>query len=98
MQGVWLPLTQRVSFKTMLQKQNRLQVPKLIRWEYKLDPSEVLVVTVTIVGLLGVRESFWANMQKDGRIAIPKLTVALLKRNEASLEGYALEVTLEPIS
>jgi len=35
-------------------------------------------------------------MQKDGRIAIPKFTLALLKRDEPSLEGYAMEVTLEP--
>lgn len=91
-----LPLSTTVSFKTRLQKQNRLQVPKLIRWQYKLEPSETLNVTVTIVGLLGVRGSFLAKVQKDGRIAIPKLTLALLKRNEPNLEGYVLEVTLEP--
>ena len=90
-----MPLTKRVSFKAMLQKQNRLQVPKLIRWEYKMDPSEVLVVTVTVVGSFS-SESFLAKMQKDGRIAIPKLTVELLKSNETSLEGYAIEVTLKP--
>src|SRR5208337_1033110 len=93
-----LPLSQRVSFKTMLQKQNRLQVPKLVRWQYKLEPSEVLKVTVTIAGLLGVsvRESFLARMYKSGRIRIPDLTLALLKRDEPSLEGRAIEVTLEP--
>jgi hypothetical protein len=61
-----------------------------------LESSDVFKVTVTIVGLLGVRESFLAKMQKDGRIGIPKLTLALLKRDEPSLEGYAMEVTLEP--
>jgi hypothetical protein len=91
-----LPLTQRVSFKTVLQKQSRLQVPKLVRWEYKLESFEVLKVTVTIVGLLGVRESFLAKMQKSGRIRIPDLTMALLKRDQPSLEGYVMEVTLEP--
>jgi len=92
-----LPLTQRVSFKTMLQKQNRLQVPRLVRWRFKLEASEVLRVTVTVVGSAGgERESFLARMQKDGRIVIPKFTLALLKRDEPSLEGYAMEVTLEP--
>ena len=91
-----MPLSQRVSFKTVLQKQNRLQVPKLVRWEYKLESSEVLKVTVTIVGFLGVRESFLAKMQKNGRIRIPDLTMALLKRDEPSLEGCVMEVTLEP--
>jgi len=92
-----LPLTQRVSFKAVLQKQNRLQVPKLVRWEYKLKSSEVLKVTVTIhVGLLGVSESFLAKMYKSGRIRIPDLTLTLLKRDEPSLEGHVIEVTLEP--
>jgi hypothetical protein len=91
-----LPLSQRVSFKTVLQKQNRLQVPKLVRWEYKLESSEVLKVTVTIVGFLGVRESFLVKMQKNGRIRIPDLTMALLKRDQPSLEGCVMEVTLEP--
>jgi bifunctional DNA-binding transcriptional regulator/antitoxin component of YhaV-PrlF toxin-antitoxin module len=80
----------------MLQKQNRLQVPKLVRWEYKLEPSEVLKVTVTIVGKLGFRESFIGKMLKDGRLVIPKLTMALLNRDEPSLEGHVMEVTLEP--
>jgi hypothetical protein len=35
-------------------------------------------------------------MLKDGRLVIPKLTMALLKRDEPSLEGYVMEVTLEP--
>ena len=80
----------------MLQTQNRLQIPKLLRWEFKLETSDVLEVTVTIVGVLGVRERFLAKMQRGGRIAIPNLTMALLKRDKPSLEGYAIEVTLEP--
>jgi len=55
-----------------------------------------LKVTVTIVDVLGVRESFLAKMQKDGRIAVPKLTLELLKRDEPILEGCVMEVTLEP--
>jgi hypothetical protein len=34
-------------------------------------------------------------MQNNGCIAIPKFTVALLRHNEPTLEGYAIEVTLE---
>jgi hypothetical protein len=67
-----------------------------VRWQYKLDSSEVLKVTVTIVGTLGIRESFLARMQKHGRIHIPDLTMALLKRDKPSLEGLIMEVTLEP--
>ena len=32
-----MPLTERVKFKTVLQKGNRVQLPKLVRWEYKLN-------------------------------------------------------------
>ena len=91
-----MPLTQRVIFKTMLKKQNRFQVPVSVRREYKLERCEILRVTVSIVNLLGARESFLAKIQKNGCIAIPKFTVALLKRGESRVEGYAIEVTLEP--
>jgi len=91
-----LPLTQSVTFKTMLQKQNRLQVPKLVRWKYRLESSEVLRVTVNIVGVQGDEERFLARMLKDGRIVVPKLTLALLKGDESSVEGQVMEVTLEP--
>ena len=80
----------------MLQKRNRLQIPNLVRCEYKLESSEILKVTVTIVGFLGVRESFLAKMQKNGRTRIPDLTLTLLKQKESSLEGCIIEVTLKP--
>ena len=91
-----MPLNQNVIFKTALQKRGRLQVPKVIRWKYKLEPTDVFRVTVTIVGVLGVRESFLAKMHRNGRLVIPKLTMTLLKRNEPSLEGCVMEVILEP--
>ena len=67
-----------------------------MRWEYKLEVSQTLKVTVTIVGTLGIREGFFAKMYTNGRIRIPDLTMALLKRDKPSLQGYAMEVTLEP--
>lgn len=91
-----LPLTQSVTFKTMLQKQNRLQVPLLVRWKFRLESSEVLRVTVNMAGMWGDEESFLARMLKDGRIVVPKLTLALLKDDESSVEGQVMEVTLEP--
>ena len=94
-----MPLTQIVVFKTKLQKQNRLQVPKLVRWQYKLEPSEIMKVTDYVTALWSSKESFFARMQKNGRIRIPNLAYALLKRNapdKPNLEGYAVEVTLQP--
>jgi hypothetical protein len=60
------------------------------------NTQEATIFEVTIVGLLGVRECFLAKMQKNGRIRIPDLTMALLKRDEPSLEGCVMEVTFEP--
>ena len=91
-----MTLTHRVTFKTVLKKNNLITIPKLIKWQYKLESTEVLKVTVSVVGLMGVRESFLAKMYKKGRILIPQLTVALLKQNAKNLENYALEVWLEP--
>ncbi len=62
-----------------------------------MEPSEVLKVTATPVGWLSTSQSFLAKMYKSGRIRIPDLAVALLKRDdEPTLEGYVFEVTLQP--
>jgi hypothetical protein len=37
-------------------------------------------------------------MQKGGCIVIPKFAVALLKHDKLSLEGHAMEVSLEPVN
>jgi len=73
-----------------------LQVPNVIRWEFKMEKGEALKVTVNVVGLFSNTESYWTKMRKDGRITVPKLVLALLKQKETSLEGYTMEVTLEP--
>jgi hypothetical protein len=96
-----LPLVGAVSFKALLQKGNRVQVPKLVRWEFKLEPTQVLRVTVNVETsrFAGVSESFYARMSRDGRITVPWLALVLLeKRANAgkSLVGYVLEVRIEP--
>ena len=45
--GVGLPLTERVSFQAMLQRGNRLQVPRVVRWRFKLESDQVLKATVS---------------------------------------------------
>jgi hypothetical protein len=94
-----VPLTEPVDFKTRLQMGNRFQLPKLVRWRYKLECDQVLRVKVSVVGSFGGWESFYARMDKSGRIAIPALTRKLLdstKRDEQSLVGSVLEIRLEP--
>jgi len=93
---VKLPLNQSVTFKTLLQKQNRLQIPKLIRLKYKLESSEILKVTVKIYVGYSTSESFFAKMYESGRIRIPDLTITLLKKDKPNLEGYPIEVTIQP--
>jgi len=91
-----MPLDRRVTFTTTLKKNNLLPIPKLVRWQYKLEPSQVLKVTVSVLGAMSVRETYLAKMYKEGRILVPQLTLALLKQNVNNLESHALEGTLEP--
>jgi len=80
----------------VLQRGNRVQIPRLFRWQYKIEPNQVLRVKVGIAGSF-VDERFLARMTKDGRLTIPKLTLKLLQAGEeGSLEGSVLEVTVEP--
>jgi hypothetical protein len=93
-----LPLAGEVSFKTLLQKGNRVQVPRLVRWEFKMEPTQLLRVTVKPEEFYH-SESFYAKMGRDGRIMVPWLVLDLLqKRAEGgeSLTGQVLEVRIAP--
>ena len=46
-----MPLSRRVNFKITLKSRNLLQVPNVIRWEFKMEKGEALKVTVNVVGL-----------------------------------------------
>ena len=83
-------------FKAVLQRGNRVQVPRLLRWQYRMESSQVLSVEVRNMESFGT-EKFLGRMLKDGRLTIPKLTLELLGGGEeSSLVGAVLEVTLEP--
>jgi hypothetical protein len=93
-----LPLTRAVEFKAVLQKGNRFQVPRLVRWEFKLEPDQVLRVRVeSAEGYY--REYFFGRMTRDGRIKVPKITLGLLqdKFDVKSLVGCVLYVQLAPV-
>ena len=91
-----MPLTQRATFKAVLTKNKQLQVPKIVRDQFKLEATKTLKVTVSVVGILGAKETFFTRMYNDGRILVPKVPLSQLRRNEPSIEGFPLEVTLEP--
>ena len=80
----------------MLQKGNRVQVPKVVRWQFKMDTEQVLKVSVTAINVWSGWQTFYAQMDKSGRIIIPKLTWELLRDKEKSLTGYIMEVMVEP--
>jgi len=85
-----------VSFKAVLQRGNRVQIPRLFRWQYRMEACQVLRVDVRIARSFG-GERFLARMTKDGRLTIPRLTLKLLQEGgEESLEGRVVEVTVEP--
>jgi hypothetical protein len=91
-----LPLSELVSFKAVLRRGNRVQVPRLFRWQHRMEPGQVLRVCVSVEGS-GGEERFLASMTEDGRLTNPKLTVKLLQEGtEESLEGSVLGVTVEP--
>lgn len=80
----------------MMQRGNRAQVPKLVRWQFKMEPDQVLKVGVNAINLWTGWQFFYAKMGKDGRITLPKLQRELLRGREQNLTGYVMEVTLEP--
>jgi len=64
------------TFHARVQKQMRVQLPRLLRWKYKLSPGEVMKVRVTTPPIGS--QKFYARLQKGGRITIPKITAELL--------------------
>ena len=92
-----MPLTVKVTFEAVLEKGNRLQIPKLIRQQFKMEQTQVLSVRVSLKRLLGVNNCFYAKMDNKGRILVPKLTLALMANKEnPNLEGCIFGVWLEP--
>ncbi len=91
-----MPLTRKVTFRGILQKSERIQIPKLIINEFKLEPSQVLKVGFTLPDKFKGWQFFYAKMEKAGRIYIQKATLSVWEEERASLPGCIVEVTLEP--
>ncbi len=91
-----MPLTQKVTFKTKLQRGGRLQINRYVRWRFKLESDQYLAVRINIPDVWGSNESFLSRMTKDGRIVVPKLTMACLMSRKGNVDGHLTEVTLEP--
>ena len=91
------PLTRRVSFTTQLQSGPRIQVPKVVRWEFKLEPNQTLKVGLRCLSTRHWTQYFYARMSKDGRIYVPELVLLFFKSKELpDLPHCILEVNLQP--
>jgi bifunctional DNA-binding transcriptional regulator/antitoxin component of YhaV-PrlF toxin-antitoxin module len=88
-------LDKRINFKNVY-RNGRILVPKLYRWQYKIEGSQVLKVGMNLAGDWSNNESFLTKIRKDGYIAIPKAVQSRLKRKDLNLEGRSMDVTLEP--
>ena len=83
-----MPLERKESFIARLQKNNRIQLPVLIRWKYKLDPGEIFHVRVEN----SEWEYFYARLSRDGRLTVPKIVIGKL----GIKPGDIVEVVLLP--
>ena len=91
-----MPLTSKVSFKRILEKGNRVQVPKKIRWQFKLDPNQILKVGFSVPDQFRGWQFFYAKMENAGKIFIPKEILSIWLDEKNNLPGCIVEITLEP--
>ena len=63
-----MPLTEKVTFTGTLQNANTVQIPRLIRWRFKMESGQALKVGVNFLGMHKGWQFFYAKMRKDGRI------------------------------
>ena len=82
-----MPVMKTEHFLARIDAGFRIHIPVLVRWRNRLEPGEILSVTVDHALRF---YSFYARYRKDHRITVPKLVVQHL-----GLEpGMVVEVTL----
>jgi hypothetical protein len=91
-----MPLTEKVVFTTTLERLDKLMIPKVVRWRFKMETDQALKVGINFLELHKGWQFFYSKMRKDGRLSIPKLVLSLFEDEKTSLAGYELEVMIEP--
>ena len=82
-----VPVGVREEFLARVGVLNRVKVPVLVRWRNRLEPGEILTVTVK-AGFPS--HTFYARFRKDYRITVPRLIA-----EDLGLElGDVVKVTL----
>jgi hypothetical protein len=94
--GEVVPLTRKVTFQAKLQKGGMIQVPKLVRWQFKMESDQVLRIGVSAVNLGRGWQFFFGRMTKAGCVRLVKTALSRLQNENESLAGCVFEVTLEP--
>jgi hypothetical protein len=90
-----MPLTTRVSFETVLEKGKNCRIQSRVNGSLKWSKPGLKCRSTPNV--FGESLCFYAKMDKQGQILIPKLTLALMANKEnPNLEGYIFDVWLEP--
>ena len=88
-------LNKKINYKTIL-KSGRILVPELYRWQYKIESSQVLNVSINLTVDWSNKESFLAKIRKDGYITIPKAVQNRLKIKDLNLKSCQMDVVIEP--
>ncbi len=91
-----MPLTEKITFKTKITKEQRIQVPKNVINHYKLETNQVLKTTISISNIWATPQTFLTKIRKDGKIRIPTLIMRIFESKKPNLEGFVVDVTLEP--
>jgi len=70
-----MPVKKNEIFLARVEVGFRVQIPVMVRWRNRLEPGEILTVTISY----GFKSySFYARCRKDHRITIPRLVVDYL--------------------
>ena len=88
-------LNKKINYKTIL-KSGRILVPELYRWQYKIESSQVLNVSINLTVDWSNKESFLTKIRKDGYITIPKAVQNRLKIKDLNLKSCQMDVVIEP--
>ena len=92
-----MPPNRNNNFKNPLQKGNRVTIPKLMRWQFKMETEQVLKVGVWLPGSYEGWQFFYAKMDKKGRVLIPLVTLELISREKKpDLAGQIFDLRIEP--
>ncbi len=85
-----LPLSEEVDFSVVVQARCRIYFPSVVRWQYKLDCSEVFMVYLVLADPFEGEVSFLGRLSRDGRLTIPEVyVISLLRQAKAALGEYA---------